>query len=358
MNITFLIGNGFDLNLKLNTRYTDFYRYYMEHNPNDLLSNAIKQDYEMWSDLEVGLGRFLKKIDENQIEEFLDSKSTLEKMLSEYLTLESTRLFIIDKKALAEEFKNKITSFFSDFNSVDKEHYHHIISSTTQTIYYRFITFNYTTTLDKIVTEAQKHCKSFGEHKAYGLAYRDTVSMPHHIHGKLSEDLILGLDNTEQILNDKLKSNPKLTNYIIKSVVNSALGERKSETAKEIIDKSKFVCLFGLSIGDTDKMWWKYIIEWLKRDNDNRLVLFVNKNTNVQLSGQEKIRFRDSNREYMVERSDFAVEETMKQVQNKIIVIPNSKIFTFENIFVKNIENRPSATTLALSPPNQRMLLL
>ncbi|MBQ3513984.1 MAG: hypothetical protein IJA32_09355 [Lachnospiraceae bacterium] len=163
--------------------------------------------------------------------------------------------------------------------------------------------------------------------------------MPHHIHGKLTEDLILGLDNAEQILNDKLKTNPKLTNYIVKSAVNTALGEKKIEKAKEIIDKSKYVCLFGLSIGDTDGMWWSYIIEWLKREKDNRLVLFINKNTNVQLSGQEKIRFRDSNREMMLERSRCEVSETLKLVQGKIIIVPNSKIFNLENIIVEDKEN-------------------
>lgn len=74
MNITFLIGNGFDLNLNLNTRYTDFYKYYIKNDPKDLLSESIKEDYEMWSDLEVGLGEFLKDIDESQIKNFLTAK--------------------------------------------------------------------------------------------------------------------------------------------------------------------------------------------------------------------------------------------------------------------------------------------
>ena len=102
MNITFLIGNGFDLNLKLNTRYSDFYKYYIENAPKDLLSKSIKEDYKMWSDLEVGLGEFLKDIDENQIEEFLDSKSMLERMLSEYLTL--LRMKKLLRKNLRKKF--------------------------------------------------------------------------------------------------------------------------------------------------------------------------------------------------------------------------------------------------------------
>lgn len=339
MNITFLIGNGFDLNLKLNTRYSDFYKYYIENDPKDLLSKSIKEDYEMWSDLEVGLGEFLKDIDESQIEEFLDSKSTLERMLSEYLTLENQRVIVKDEKALAEEFKKKVLNFFSDFNLLDKDQYHHVVSNTRGQINYNFITFNYTSVLDTIISIAQKNCKPFGNHSAGGTGYNDAVIMPHHIHGKLTEDLILGLDNAEQILNDKLKTNPRLTNYIVKSAVNTALGEKKIEKAKQIIDSSKFVCLFGLSIGDTDGMWWSYIIEWLKRDGNNRLVLFINKNTNVQLSGQEKIRFRDANREMMIERSRCDVSKTLSAVQNKIIIVPNSKIFNLENIVLEEKEN-------------------
>ena len=86
-------------------------------------------------------------------------------------------------------------------------------------------------------------------------------------------------------------------------------------------------------------MWWSYIIEWLKREKDNRLVLFINKNTNVQLSGQEKIRFRDLNREMMLERSRCEVSETLKLVQDKIIIVPNSKIFNLENIILEDKEN-------------------
>lgn len=339
MNITFLIGNGFDLNLKLNTRYSDFYKYYIKNDPKDLLSKSIKEDYEMWSDMEVGLGEFLKNIDENQIKEFLDSKSTLERMLSEYLTLENQRVRIKDEKALSEEFRKKVLNFFSDFNAVEKDHYQQVIGATKGQINYFFINFNYTSVLDTIISAAQKNCKPFGNHTAGSTGYNDSVISPHHIHGRLTEDLILGLDNTEQIINEKLKSNSKLTNYIIKSAVNEALGEKKIEKAKEIIDKSKYVCMFGLSIGDTDGMWWSYIIEWLKRDKDNRLVLFINKNTNVQLSGQEKIRFRDLNREMMLERSHCEVSETLKSVQDKIIVVPNSKIFNLENIMLEDNEN-------------------
>ena len=40
MNITFFIGNGFDLNLGLKTRYQDFYKYFHEHGTSN---NMIKE---------------------------------------------------------------------------------------------------------------------------------------------------------------------------------------------------------------------------------------------------------------------------------------------------------------------------
>lgn len=40
MNITFFIGNGFDLNLGIKTSYSDFCPYFFEHSSDD---NIIKK---------------------------------------------------------------------------------------------------------------------------------------------------------------------------------------------------------------------------------------------------------------------------------------------------------------------------
>lgn len=58
MNITFLVGNGFDLNLGLRTSYETFYKYYIKKEPHDLIAKFIKDDYRLWADLELGLGEF------------------------------------------------------------------------------------------------------------------------------------------------------------------------------------------------------------------------------------------------------------------------------------------------------------
>ena len=67
MNITFLIGNGFDLKLGLNTRYSDFYSYYHEKaSKESIILKWMKEDDDKgnWADLEMALGNKINDIDE------------------------------------------------------------------------------------------------------------------------------------------------------------------------------------------------------------------------------------------------------------------------------------------------------
>jgi len=65
MHVTFLIGNGFDVNLGLATRYTDFYPTYIkanEHLPDDncikKFCMKIKDNYQNWSDFESAFAEY------------------------------------------------------------------------------------------------------------------------------------------------------------------------------------------------------------------------------------------------------------------------------------------------------------
>lgn len=66
MDITFLIGNGFDINIGLNTRYKNFYDFYcLQKSSLKDLAN-LKKEIRNWSDLEVELGKYLGKINDEK----------------------------------------------------------------------------------------------------------------------------------------------------------------------------------------------------------------------------------------------------------------------------------------------------
>ena len=64
-NILYFFGNGFDLSLNLKTRYEDFYEYLKDNMPDNeyikLMLQEIGKDKELWSDMELALGKFTEK---------------------------------------------------------------------------------------------------------------------------------------------------------------------------------------------------------------------------------------------------------------------------------------------------------
>ena len=67
MNILYLIGNGFDINLGLKTGYSDFYDYYLSQETKSevvakLKTHLEKERYTTWADLELGMGEYTKNV--------------------------------------------------------------------------------------------------------------------------------------------------------------------------------------------------------------------------------------------------------------------------------------------------------
>lgn len=329
MNITFLIGNGFDINLGLKTRYTDFYPYYLTKKHDDIISKAIADNYDRWADLELALGQLLGNVTPNQVTEFLDSKALLELDLAEYLQVEQRRVDLTSAR-VQEEFQKKVTGFYNEFSAKDKNVYLEWQKQVAATIRYQFISFNYTNTLDGVV-EPARHNKQFGSHSASNQTYHDTVGGIIHLHGTVSDKLILGLDNTKQIGNLELRASSKLTNYIIKATVNEALGGGKTESAKQLIDDSDYVCVYGMSLGDTDLMWWKYLVNWLVGKNSRRLVLYIYEKGTTNPSGPEKLRQQDKWKNAFLKIAG-TKPDLYDRLCSQIIVVLRSKIFDFNNI--------------------------
>lgn len=49
---------------------------------------------------------------------------------------------------------------------------------------------------------------------------------------------------------------------------------RNASIVTDSIKKSKIICIFGMSLGETDLTWWEQIAAWLQQDPKNQLVIF------------------------------------------------------------------------------------
>lgn len=89
MNITFLIGNGFDLNLGLATAYSDFVKYYKETDAENNVLIKFRQDISdneaHWSAAEIEMGRYTGTFKTGQGEAFSECNTDFCNHLAAYL---------------------------------------------------------------------------------------------------------------------------------------------------------------------------------------------------------------------------------------------------------------------------------
>lgn len=330
MNITFFIGNGFDLNLGLKTSYIDFYKKYVPKMKDDLIAEKINENISLWSDLELGLAHLVDGLEVEKVDDFFDSKISLESGLNNYLENEQEKFKILNEDNLANEFKEKVIGFYKEFNDIEKSNYKNIIDSTTERIKYSFVTFNYTNTLDRIIDIVKKKHLNL-RHNANRYNYEDYIDTPLHIHGVLNDDMILGINSMDQISNPTYKDNQELARLMVKPNINKELGRRRNEILMNTIMGSRYICLFGLSIGDTDQVWWSEIVKWLDNNTKNRLVIYARSETQALIGSTFLIRMIDKQRKNFIDKSKCG-QNIESKITGQIIVIFNSKIFTFDSV--------------------------
>lgn len=184
MNITFLLGNGFDIQCGLKTSYTSFYEYILKKKYSLELSREMdeksvlkidnmiyseiyksKDDIQTWADLEFQLGVFTRRLKEEKedattAERFLEDFEILREDLNEYLK----GIQIQDDVEISEDFSEILSTTMDKFFYGVLEQEHDEIKSmlgenTNSHFNYRFISFNYTNSLQIVLKNSSKNSK-------------------------------------------------------------------------------------------------------------------------------------------------------------------------------------------------------
>ena len=349
LNILFIIGNGFDLNLKLNTKYSDVVQNYIkknnETNDEDIQNFIIelKNNKEKWADFEVAIGKyteFFNSTNKNNYTKIIDS---FRDVLIEKFKHEETRVnYEKNIEQIVSIFKKSIIKLDSYLVPASKQTISTVTSlSVNKSFQYDFITFNYTNILDKCVNLIKKNINSFstrqmadnlGQHKII-----DSLDKVLHIHGTLDKDMILGVDNKEQISNEAFRDDIDMQ-WLMKPYVNNELGEHNDREAKKMIDNSSLICIFGMSIGETDKTWWKYIYNWLLSDRKRHLIIFYYNDKIVESNPRTKIENKKEIKNIFFSTIGDVSDEERKTCENRIhIPLSNSDLFKLNILSTDNV---------------------
>jgi len=355
-NITFIIGNGFDLNLKLNTRYTDFYPIYIEPHLDDkdevkLFKKLIREEWEKWSDFELGIGEQSVEFKHGG-DEFLNCISHFIAKFEEYLIKELERVDLnkINELTIAL-FVKSLLCFPDEFDTDEKlDKYNAVVEACKNEGVLNFLHFNYTNIFDELYKKSKNEFQScLGQ-----LGFRNKYSVEElgqniHVHGEIGKQPVLGVYNSEQIKNVTIRANESVMSGLIKSSFFELRkrGLREStipaNIGKRLIKKSDVICIYGCSIGETDKFWWLEIGSWLKKNN--RLLVIIDFLPNIN----ERSTFRDVTMWYAEKKKKerhfkdlfmrYAewTEEDIELNSDKIIVELGDRLFKFGSILKSEV---------------------
>ena len=327
MKVVYLIGNGFDLNLGLKTSYNDFYTYYLNIESNDIqiaqLKEHLKHDkdnegrYQYWSDLEIAMGEYTKNFDSLEVMEKV--YNDLNDNLRDYIIsiVQSGIQDDIDKNKLKtdlahpERYLREI--FKEEFRSYTKKWETHTYET-------YIISFNYTNTIEVILN--MKGTMEIGQ----TIYNRSNHLYPIiHIHGLFNAPLI-GLNDASQIRNDLFRNGVDVQEFLLKPKINEAVGHLNDRKSLNHISQANLIYLFGVSLGETDKLWWEAVGERLKYDC--KIFYFVY-NPNEHPRPNELTRIRKKYKDFLLSKTKLTSEE--KQMAfDKIFIVHNSDMFNLK----------------------------
>lgn len=164
--------------------------------------------------------------------------------------------------------------------------------------------------------------------------YVNSLGSVLHIHGTLNEEMILGVNDVEQVNSALLKNDTEFLDTFIKRRMNNSIGQRKTEHAQKLIEESHIICIFGMSIGSTDKMWWEEIVKWMNASDDNKLVIYYkgNKEMDRKLPARTILMDNKLKREILEKGGADTKNPNIDKIKKRIFISYNANIFNFKEI--------------------------
>lgn len=266
MDVTFLIGNGFDLGIGLKTGYKDFYNVYCQSKSSDSeilqhFKSDILKEPETWADFESAFGEYAYHF--KDAEDYMQLFEDFIRQFSLYLENEESAFDDSKTEEMLRGMKKALSSYY-DIRPADKDTVVSLIESYRKN--FNFISFNYTCCLDKCIDAVKSSPNSLA-------SISGEIGELVHVHGYTDKDLIMGVNDASQIENEAFSQDETVLNELVKPRQNEIIKMNYDYRATQIINRSQIICVYGMSIGETDQKWWKLIMQWLQRDINNHLIV-------------------------------------------------------------------------------------
>ena len=253
MRITFFVGNGFDISCGLKSSYKAFYEWYCKQDKSgkahinafrDTIEKDISEGKEHWADFEEALGQYTQNFTKETAQDFIDCYEDAHSNLMQYLEGETSRFQEDFDEEEIVAFREGLKTFYSELSPKERNQFEDIFKSHhNESSSIEFVSYNYTDTLDKIVSVAAKEPLDTWSNvngKRCTLSISSTII---HAHGLLDHHPIFGVNDEHQIKNKVLLEVPDFSRLMIKPKCVEALGELWHDEVDARISNSSIICI-------------------------------------------------------------------------------------------------------------------
>lgn len=350
MKITFMLGNGFDIGLGLDTSYESFYQHYCSNTDKDNENIkkfkaylAKRQDEDVkkiidWSDFEMAFGQHSNDFDENQKQDFIERFEDFVMRFNEYIEEKEKRVDYSDAGKIGEMMKSAVTTYYH-VRPADRAAVQAIYEAYPSSVReYSFITFNYTKTMDECAERLKTYIEKDNARRVGKIL---------HIHGYLEDTMIMGVNDASQISNPVFAKDEDIIREIVKPRQNADARMNYEKNVVSAIDSSDIICVYGMSLGDTDKKWWTYLANWLAKGQRRALVILK---YDKDCSKRFPFQVRNKTDEVLKRFLSFAeLDDTVKEnISKRIYIGINHNVFGMK-LYKEKLENKKSDISRVLS---------
>lgn len=360
MEITFLIGNGFDIQAGLGTTYANFYAYLTEKAKKDdsLKENMIYKEIShevqnhssldeaklLWTDLETGLGRFTIDQEKINIENYAEAKEEIESHLRSFLKNKQDNDFVSEAhtEKIDSIFKNSLSNFVEVLATKRKQELLAPMTfSAGESVAVNILDFNFTNIF-------QKHYNGISSYSlGTKLRNKGNIKLVNKdylkVHGGVdSEYMNVGVNDLTQ-LNPNFEDHVDLP-FFIKSKASDYEGELHYEKGTAMLNRSSIYIAFGLSMGQSDKRWWQLLLNKLKEREHKALIycMYTKDKTNLRSLRSNRIIEGEKERLFSLYAPSWSEREKEK-VKKRIFIVLNKELF---NINIAKLNELPEIERL------------
>ena len=291
MQLTFLLGNGFDKAIGLDTGYGDFYNWYQQQpdESDDIkyLKSSIKgNEKTTWADFEIALGQFTAEFD--NADRFCKCFSYAKNSLIQYLTEEYNTKISTKKDFLKSATYRLIERSQNVDKDLSDENKKIFSISKAEKMIFNCVSFNYTPVFRDGWDDMTQNATGISDRDEWYHNYE--LGEIINVHGLLDDHPILGVDHVEQIANEAFRTNERVVQMMVKGEADKAIGAGWRSRAHNIVQKSDKIYVYGMSLGDTDMFWWMILANWLEASPSHQLAIYCHPRASEDDMSREKER--------------------------------------------------------------------